>query len=782
MKLLYLLALVFFAFCSQAQKFTISGAVRDQSSGEDLIGASIYNVRSGQGTTANNYGFFSITLPKDSIRLHVSFVGYESRVIKFFLSKDTTLQINLANGTLLNEVVVTSTAEDRIQESTRMGTIDIPIEQIKALPAFLGEVDVFKVLQLLPGVQAGSEGSSGLYVRGGGPDQNLILLDGVPVYNASHLFGFFSVFNADAINHVELVKGGFPARYGGRLSSVIDINMKEGNAKKLKGEGSIGLVASRLTIEGPVGKNTSFIVSGRRTYIDVLASPLIRNASKGEERAGYYFYDLNAKINHRINETNRIFLSAYTGNDKAYAHSRYSNNTTPPFSSSSREDLGLGWGNTTTALRWNSIITKKLFSNVTATYSRYRFFVSADSKDTATNPDTTTTEFYHTEYLSGIRDYALKVDLDYLPNPNHYIKFGAQAIQHRFSPGVLSYKDTQVQDTTLGASITNAKEFFAYAEDDFLISHNLKINAGIHASGFLVENQFFKSLQPRVSGRYLITPQLSLKASYAKMTQYIHLLSNVGIGLPTDLWVPATPLAGPERSYLSALGAAYNFSDRYELSIEGYYKKMKGIIEYKDGANYLNIESDWQTKIEKGEGQSYGAEFFAQKKTGKLSGWIGYTLSWTNRTFPNINNGKTFPYKYDRRHDIKIAGVYQWKKNRDFSMTWVYGSGAAVTLPQSSYAQYSEHPNQYGGDSQGIQYYDGRNSYRMRAYHRLDLSYTTTKQTKWGERSWSIAVYNLYSRKNPFFMDISYDKKGNKKFIQYSLFPIIPSIAYRFKF
>jgi outer membrane cobalamin receptor len=784
MKFICCLILGLVACCTlaHAQKFTLNGSIKDQNTGENLIGATLFNIRSAQGTTTNNYGFYSITQSRDSVYLRISYVGYEARLLKFFLSKDTTINIGLSSGTNLQEVVVTGTAEDKIQESSRMSTIDVPIAQIKALPAFLGEVDVFKVLQLLPGVQAGSEGSSGLYVRGGGPDQNLILLDGVPVYNASHLFGFFSVFNADAINHVELIKGGFPARYGGRLSSVIDINMKEGDAKKFKGEGSIGLVASRLTIEGPISKDrTSFILSGRRTYIDVLASPLIRTASKGEERAGYYFYDLNAKINHRIDDKNRIFLSAYAGDDKAYAHSKYKYKDANR-SSESREDLGLGWGNITTAMRWNSIITNKLFSNVTATYSRYRFLVSADSKETETNPDTTRTDFYHTDYVSGIRDYALKVDFDYLPDPKHYVKFGGQAIQHRFSPGVLAYSSTEQRDTTLGAHVTDAKEYFAYIEDDFLITQKLKINAGLHASGFAVGGKFYKSLQPRLSGRYLVSPEISLKASYAQMTQFIHLLSNAGIGLPTDLWVPATPTVGPEHSYLTSMGAAYNLNNKYEFSIEGYYKKMKGLIEYKDGANYLNIESDWQTKVEIGEGQSYGSEFFIQKKTGKLSGWVGYTLSWTNRKFANINEGKTFPYRYDRRHDIKIAAVYQLKKNRELSLTWVYGTGAAITLPQSTYQQSNDNQNPYFGSGQTLQYYNGRNSYRMRAYHRLDLSYTKTKQTKWGERSWSIGIYNVYSRKNPFFMDIGNDKQGHKKFVQYSLFPIIPSIAYRFKF
>lgn len=770
------------AIVGYAQKFTVSGNVRDGNSGENLIGASIYNMMSGQGTTANNYGFFSLTQPKDSVILRVSYVGYDPVYFKMLLKSDTAINIGLSSGSTLQEVVITGTAEDKIQESTQMGVIDIPLEQIKAMPALLGETDVLKVLQLLPGVQSGAEGSSGLYVRGGGPDQNLILLDGVPVYNASHLFGFFSVFNADAINHVELIKGGFPARYGGRLSSVIDISMKEGNNQKLKGEGSFGLVASRLTLEGPLIKDkTSFILSARRTYIDVLTKPFILAQPDFDGTAGYYFYDLNFKINHRINESNRIYLSSYLGDDKAYSRFKdhYTNNNERV---DYKEEFGLRWGNLTTALRWNKIISNKLFSNLTATYSRYRFDIFADYEEKITSPGSSEENIFKDRYRSGIRDYALKLDFDYIPNPDHYIKFGAHAIQHLFTPGVYSYRG-EGADTTFGAKKIFSKEFSAYVEDDFLITKELKVNMGVHASGFLVGSKFYHSLQPRIAARYLITPSLSWKASYAQMTQFIHLLTNAGLGLPTDLWVPATPTIGPERSYISSTGFAYNIFNKYELSVEGYYKKMKGLIEYKDGASYLNIESDWQTKVEKGNGESYGAELFLHKKTGKVNGWIGYTLSWTNRTFPNLNEGKTFPYKYDRRHDFETAISYDWKENKTFALTWVYGTGTAVTLPKSSYENYQpDFSRNFGRSGREIQYYEGRNNYRMRAYHRLDLSYTTKKKTKFGERSWTIAVYNVYSRKNPFFMDIGYDNNGNKKFIQYSLFPIIPSIAYRFKF
>ena len=718
-----------------AQKYTISGYVKEIGSGENLISANVYNALTLQGTSTNNYGFYSLTLNSDSVLFSVSYVGYQSQSAKFLLSKDTTINVFLVPSAYLKEIIIRAEAESSIQESSQMGRVHVPIDQIKAMPALLGETDVLKVLQLLPGVQSGVEGGSGLYVRGGGPDQNLILLDGVPVYNASHLFGFFSVFNADAINHVELIKGGFPARYGGRLSSVIDIHMKEGNMQEIKGEGAIGLIASRLTLEGPIKKDqTSFIVSARRTYIDLLARPLIKLASGGNESVGYYFYDLNAKINHRINDKNRIYLSTYAGDDKAY--SRYenyyiNNNRRTDY----KEEFGLRWGNITTALRWNSVINKKLFSNTTATYSRYRFDIFGKYNETISGPGYEEENFYNDQYISGIRDFALKIDFDYLPNPNHYIKFGGQAIQHLFTPGVFSFRSTEERDTTFGAPKIFAKEFFLYVEDDFLITDKLKINAGIHASGFFVENKLYHSIQPRISGSYLLGSSFSLKASYAKMTQFIHLLTNAGLGLPTDLWVPATARIGPEQSSIASTGFAFSPFTGYEFSLEGYYKEMKGLIEYKDGASFINIEEDWQNKVETGRGESYGTEFFLQKKAGRVNGWLGYTLSWTNRQFDNLNSGLWFPYKYDRRHDIGLALSYQMEKDRDFAFTWVYGTGTALSLPISSYTGGGPDMFRQGFYQGNVEYFEGRNGFRMQAYHRMDISYGKKKQTKWGEKN-----------------------------------------------
>ena len=785
-QILVLLLVLGLALSVSAQKkFTVSGYMLDAETGEKLIGANVFDGNILSGTSTNTFGFYSLTLPADTLDLVFSYVGYQPLITKFRLDQDTVINVRLTLNTL-EEIVISGSRTEDIRETTQMSTIDIPIDNIKKLPAFLGEVDVLKVMQLLPGVQSGNEGSSGVYVRGGGPDQNLILLDGVPVYNASHLFGFFSLFNADAINKVELIKGGFPARYGGRLSSVIDISMKEGNSQEFKGEGAIGLVASKLTLEGPIIKDkTSFIVSGRRTYLDLLAAPFIFAANEGEGRAGYYFYDLNFKLNHKFSERDHLYFSSYLGDDKAYARSNddYSNDVE---TTEYKDRFGLRWGNIITALRWNHVLNNKLFSNTTLTYSRYRFSVFEKYEEKITRGDEVTNRFFNDEYASGIRDFALKVDFDYLPSPDHYIRFGVMGIRHRFNPGVFSYQADAEIDTVIGSQQINANEYSAYLEDDFKINDWLKANAGIHVSAFDVGDKLYHSFQPRLNVRALLGESWSAKASYVRMTQFIHLLTNSGIGLPTDLWLPSTPDIKPQEAYQVAIGLAKNLGDDYEFSVEGYYKEMENLIEYKEGATFINIDKDWQTKVETGDGESYGMEVFVQKKQGDLTGWVGYTLSWSNRLFPNLNFGRPFPYRYDRRHDISVAASKKLSPKIDFSMAWVYGTGNAVSLPVAQYpdnsSQFKPGPNWYFDNWSGIDYYESRNSFRMRAYHRLDASISFNKVKKKSERTWTIGVYNLYNRRNPFFLDIGFDDNGDKKFVQYSLFPVIPSVRYSFKF
>lgn len=769
-----------------AQKYTISGYVEDKRSGESIFSANVYDLRTKQGTTTNEYGFFSLTLNSDSVELNVSFVGYASFSTNLHLSADIKINIQLDPSIMLAEVTILDKKSDEIVKSTQMSMIEMPVHQIKALPVLLGEADVLKSLQLMPGVQSGSEGSSGLYVRGGGPDQNLILLDGVPVYNASHLFGFFSVFNTDAISNVKLIKGGFPARYGGRLSSVLDIRMKEGNLKKYQGEGSIGNISSKLTFEGPIIKDkSSFIISARRTYIDILAAPIIQAINSAVEgpsklRAGYYFYDANAKVNYKISDRDRLFLSFYAGKDKAYTRQKESyvyNDTT----NTENINFNLNWGNITSALRWNHVFHKKLFSNLTVVYSNYKF--ETVQKYTQTRGKAVDNEFMF-NYLSGIENTGATIDFDYNPVPKHSIKFGTNYLYHTFSPGGSTYSVTFGNDI-ISQDLSNKKiyanEFYSYAEDSWDATGLLKFNFGAHYSGFYVQKRFYQSLQPRISARILLNEKMSVKLAYTHMSQYIHLLTNSNIGLPTDLWLPSTDSVRPEISKQAALGFAYNINNNWDLSVEGYYKTMDNLIEYKEGAGFFKLAQNWESKLELGSGYAYGAEVLLRKNFGKLTGWIGYTLSWSWRKFENINFGKPFPYKYDRRHDISLVLMYEFNEKVDCGLTWVYGTGNATTLGVARYSSlFSENWGEYSYFNE-IEFYNGRNSYRTPAYHRLDLSVNLKKKTKWGSQTWSFGAYNAYNRQNPFFLFFGYD--NNKRVLkQMSLFPIIPSVRYAFKF
>jgi hypothetical protein len=630
---------------------------------------------------------------------------------------------------------------------------------------------VLKVLQLLPGVKSGGEGSSGLYVRGGGPDQNLILLDGAPIYNASHLFGFFSTFNADAIKNVELTKGGFPARYGGRLSSVIDINMKEGNMRKYNVEGSVGFIASKILIEGPIFKDkTSFLFTARRTYLDLLLGPIIGAATIGGGSGGYYFYDLNLKVNHKFSDKDKLFLSLYKGLDNFYF-------STGAATGETSYGGYIKWGNAIGSARWNHVFNSQLFCTTGLAYTQYLFGLGQELKDLKNDTKESA------NYFSGINDWAGKINFDYMPNPNHNVKFGTNYIYHTFKTGAEQYKTSGFDrniDSISGNPDIFATELNLYAEDDWRINPKLKINVGIHAAGFLVQNSFYKSLQPRFTGRYLLPNNWSVKASYASMMQFIHLLSNSNVGLPTDLWVPATKLIKPQQSYQGAFGFAKSFKNNaFEFSAEGYYKEMKNIIDYLDGANFIGGSNDWEKKVAQGIGWSYGAEFLIQKKKGKLNGWIGYTLSWTNRQFTQINEGKIYPYKYDRRHDISIVAIYKLSNKLDVSSTWVYGTGNAISLPLQSYAAVVDPGSSLNNE---VQYYGGKNNYRMAPYSRMDVSVNKHKKKKWGRVTWSFGVYNLYNRQNPYFLYFARNDFGVQQLKQVSLFRLIPSISYSFKF
>ena len=802
-KQLLTLLLICTVSISFSQSFTISGTIKDAESGEPIIGAKVFDTKSKKGTVSNEYGFYSITLPKDSVYLRVSYIGFSAMEYQMDGVKNVALNIELGTVQELDEVTVN--AQKNIEEQTQMSSFDVSIEKIKALPVFLGEKDIIKTIQLFPGIQSGSEGSSGIYVRGGGQDQNLMLLDGVPIYNASHLFGFFSIFNADAVNKVTMIKGGFPARYGGRLSSVLDIRMKEGNMKKFHGEGSIGLISSKLSLEGPIVKDkTSFIISGRRTYIDILARPFVnmRNnqqngGGKGEgggegssstQTGGYYFWDLNAKINHKFSETSRLYLSGYFGRDRFYNDGTNEFSTAADTSTTSvASSNALRWGNGIGALRWNKIITPKLFMNVTATYSQYQFRVGFENQSTTNFPTApTTNQTLAANYDSGIQDWSGKIDFDFRPNPNHTIKFGLGDTYHTFIPGVnqiqVSNNATNNIDTTFGSNRQYGHEHWAYFEDDWEISSRLKMNIGLHFSGFKASEEWYPSFQPRFSARYMLTENSSLKLSYSRMTQFLHLLTNPTIGLPTDLWVPVTNQVAPEYSNQLALGYAQTLEKGIQFSIEAYYKDMENLIAYKEGVSFFGSDEDWQNKITVGRGNSYGMEFLVEKKTGKTTGWIGYTLSWSNRQFDSLNFGNPYPYIYDRRHDIGLAITHKFNEKVDIGLVWVFGSGYATTLAQQTYLGVNSLSIGPNTPYESVEHIESRNDYRMPSYHRLDIGVNLHKKKKNYESTWSFGLYNAYSRQNAFYLFFEDGDDGTRTLNQLSLFPILPSVSYSFKF
>jgi len=763
-------------------KYTISGYIREQGSGELLIGVSTYLPGTSTGTASNTYGFYSLTLPAaDSLTLAFSYVGYKPEIRRISLRQNLVLNINLEANASLQEVEIKASRQEKVTESVQMSNIEIPVAQIKNIPMLLGEKDVLKVLQLMPGVQKGSEGNSGVYVRGGGPDQNLIILDDATVYNASHLFGFFSLFNGDALKSVELTKGGFPARYGGRLSSVIELNMKEGNKEKVHGEGGVGLLSSRLVLEGPLKKGvSSFLISGRRTYADLLAMPFMPK----DVKAGYYFYDLNTKFNYDFGRKNKLYVSGYFGQDRFYVKEKYDDGQT---------NTGIDWGNATGTLRWNHLFNNQLFSNASFIFSNYQFNIYSADKDKENKGFTL-------DYLSGIRDIGVKYDLDYLPNPQHSIRAGILSTYHRFKPSALVVQDTDIDQYRSEVEHIDVLETGVYAEDTYKPFSRMRLNGGMRLSYFAAEKKNYFRPEPRLAASYNLSEDLALKASYASMNQYVHLLSNTGIGLPTDLWVPSTSRIAPQKSRQVALGLAKDLPrQNLTLTVEGYYKKSDDIIGYKEGASFLLIDDpesvetvSWENNITTGQAWSYGAEMLLQRKFGKLSGWLGYTLSWTQLQFDSLNFGKKYYARYDRRHDISVVGIYTPNPRITLSGTWVYGTGNAVTLPQSTYDAPINQPSSAAGggyfqNSSGVAHYGGKNAFRMAAYHRFDIGIQFHKKKSWGERTWEISLYNAYSRKNPFYYYLAEEynpdtRKSEGKVKQISLFPILPSFSYSFKF
>lgn len=779
-----------------AQKRTISGYVMDAASKETLIGATVIDKTSGKGCATNSYGFYTLTLDQGQVDLQVSYVGYTQQSRSLDLKENLSLNFMLETNTTLEEVVVEGTRATVSARSPQMSVVELPVQQIKSIPTLFGEADVLKAIQLLPGVQNGSEGSAGMYVRGGGPDENLLLLDGVPVYNVNHMMGFFSVFNPDALKNVTLYKGSFPARFGGRLSSVVDIRMKEGDMQQYHGNVSVGLISSKLNFEGPIVKDKlSFNLSFRRTYSDLLMKPALWIARHAEKdmsklKAGYYFYDFNGKLNWKISDKDRLYLSFYSGDDAIYFGVKYRDYAYENVQYTDNMGLNWKWGNKVSALRWNHVMSQQLFMDASVNYTQYRHNLGMEIKEEANYPNYNTLVFneYNMAYKSGINDLTAKVDFDYTPLPNHEIRFGGSYTYHQFRPEVQSLKITDGDfnvDTIVGSSNVFAHETALYVEDNMTLGDIFRVNAGVHYSTFTVEGKTYQSVQPRLSTSVMLASNLSLKAGYAYMTQYVHLLSNSSLSLPTDLWVPVTKNIVPMNAHQMSLGAFYELPRLFDISLEGYYKTMDNLLEYRDGASFFGSSETWENKVCLGKGWAYGVEFLVQRSFGKTTGWVGYTWAHAKRQFDRegmtINEGKVFPAKYDRRHDLSITVQHKFSDRFDLNGTWVFSSGNCGTLGTQIYEGLPDWD--YIPYIQALE----RNNFRMGNYHRLDISMNFHKQKKHGIRTWNLSVYNAYNHNNPFLVYTSYGFDENthqekKVLMQASLFPMIPSVSYSFKF
>ncbi|MEJ6980471.1 TonB-dependent receptor [Pedobacter sp. P351] len=761
---------ILFSYRSHAQpRFSVNGIVKDAFSGETLIGANVKLLEMpSAGAASNTYGFYSISAATGQYTIQISYTGFQTQTRSIVLNQNLTINIDLNPLNQLNEVIISSRPANERVTDPQMGLEKLNMESIKNVPVLFGEKDILKTIQLLPGIKSAGEGNSGFYVRGGSSDQNLILLDEANVYNASHLLGFFSTFNSDAIKDVSVYKGGMPSQYGGRLASVLDIRMNEGNRNKYTAEGGIGLIASRLKLEGPVenGKG-SFMVSGRRTYADLFLKLSSDSTLKSSQ---LYFYDLNAKANYKINSKNTIYLSGYFGQDVLGIKGTFS----------------LDWGNTTATMRWNHLINSKIFSNTTLIYSDYNYAI--ENFDNRSDFKVT----------SIIKDWNLKQDYQYFSGNNHTLRFGLNANHHQIRPGNITSSETSsVNDKQIEKR--KGLEFAAYVSDEWKIN-KLNLVYGLRLSSFVLigpgtfftydrngmvsssesftggkpVKQYFVP-EPRISASYQLAENKSLKTSYTRNSQYLHLLSNSTSALPTDLWVMSSNNIKPQIADQVAWGYYQNFAEnKYELSAEVYYKKMRNQIEYKNAANLRGNEKV-ESELIFGDGRAYGLEFFFKKRLGDFNGWIGYTLSRTERKFAEISDNNYFPSKQDRTHDLSLVGIYKISNRWTFSGTFVYNTGNAITFPSGKYQV----------DEKTMFYYTERNGYRMPDYHRLDVNATLDgKPGKKYQSSWTFGFYNAYNRHNAYTIDFqdNPDDPSKTQAVQTALFGVIPSVTWNFKF
>ena len=754
----------------------VSGYVLEAGTNEPLPGAS---VSAGDARTVTNaHGFFALT-ETDADTLVVRYVGFET-----FRQRLGSLRSEARGGAVTVRLtpdprsLASAEVTARAETQAVMGSHVIPVEVAERLPAALGEVDVVRVQQLLPGVRGGTEGTSGLYVRGGSPDQTLTLLDGATVYNAAHLFGFFSTFNPAAVKRVELIKGSLPARFGGRLASVLDVQMREGDAGGLSGEAAVGLVASHVAVEGPLGRRATFAVSARRTYVDLILRPF----QPDTVQSGYAFWDVNAKGAWNASPRDRLLVGVYTGRDAFTGRYR---------SGLSHSSERLAWGNATATARWTRRVGDRAFAETTVLASRYGLGVrSAYGEEGGAD--------YRADYRSGLLDVGGSVRLEVAGPQVSATRVGVELMRHGYRPGATVTRGTG-EPATVGASDRRqTTEGAAYVELEGRPVSALLVNAGVRATGLQTGGKTFGAIEPRLAARLALTPRLSASASFAAATQYVHLLANSGLGLPTDLWLPATPVVGPERGWQAALGLSADVGRGVDVSAEAYERRMSGLLEYRDGAGFFNTAfANWETQVVRGEGRARGVEVLVRKTAGRTTGWIAYTLARTDRRFDDFDGGAWYPYRFDRRHDIAVVASRRMSARTDLSATWVYGTGDALTLPVARAPAFTaDDPS--GGDGAETDVLSSRGQFRLPAVHRLDVAANFHRRVPWGERTITLGLYNAYSRANPAYVDIDrrtarvepdprtglpgYAVTTRVRLVQHGLLPVVPALAYRLRF
>lgn len=794
-------------FLPDRRRFTISGFLRDARTGERLISANIQDLHTGMGAVTNEYGFYSLTLPAGQASLSYSYLGYGAERRELSLKEDVQEDVSLHPSLTLEPVEVIGERLNSRPGLTASSSIhDLSIQQAERLPALAGEADIIRMVHLLPGVQTGTDGVGGLHIRGGNNGQNLIMIDGVPVYNISHAAGIFSVFNTSAISSARLIKGGFPARYGGRLSSVLDIRTREGNRRAFGLRGDVGLLSGRLSLEGPIvqGKS-SFFVSGRWSFIDWYLQPLTRSlkADKGEDGfVGYRFHDLNAKLNYSLSPKDHLYLSYYSGSDH-YSNSgssadtlqaRQGNMDEPAFYAFEQYYSDrIRWGNRVASLRWNHLFNDKLFANLAATYSALDVRINYNATDSLvalSNQNTLDRLIDIGRYSSNITDLGLRLDFDFIPSPSHYIRFGANITRHRFLPGVFAYdlieksgNGNVVPPGDIADGAIRAMEYSAYIEDEARLGQRLLLNLGVHLAAYQVRQKAYFSPQPRLSLAWQVHKDWKLEAYLSRMQQFVHLLSNSALGLPTEVWVPSTEELAPQEGWQAGISATWSLPKGWQASLEAYAKNMNELLSYSEGALFLN---DWEGNVTSGNGRAYGLEGMLGKRVGKTTGWLAYSLAYADRQYEFVNNGRPYPYKYDRRHDLKVAFSHRIQDWIEISANWILSSGFAFSLPAEKYDIILPGP---GEPPITVIEYGSKNAYRMPPYHRLDLGANFYFNTDRVHHTINVGVYNLYNRRNPLYYDLRnhYEEEEGqiqlkKEFVPVSIIPMMPSLNYSVKF